>query len=472
MSERVRFAPSPTGGLHLGGARTALYNWLLARATGGAFILRIEDTNAASVVTGAEEAISSDLAWLGLTWDEGPDVGGPHAPYRQSERQERYRTTFARLRGAGFLYPCFCTTDQLAVDRSVAAAANRPPRYSGRCRGLDAAAAETRIAAGEPHAWRFRVPAGDVIRFVDAVFGDIAVPVADIGDFVLVRSDGTATYDLACVTDDLEMDITTVLRGADHLTNTARQLLIYDALAASAPRFAHLPLVTGPTGSPLSKSGGATTVAALAAAGHSPAAVLQHVAQLGWSDPAGRQLLSADDLIASFSLDRVSVASAVHDPARLASLTTRHLHALPHAELLAAVRAMVPDVPEWLDLDLFVTRISADLARLSDVGPLVDAVVGTAPADEEAVTLLRSSEGVRSIDLAIRALSTAPGESTGEDLEDRVRATYAGAGLPLRIALPSLRAALTGPAHGLPIALLLDVIPRSVCLVRLERALG
>jgi len=472
VSTRVRFAPSPTGGLHLGGARTALYNWLVARGSGGAFVLRFEDTDAAMVVPGAAESIMEDLRWLGIDWDEGPDVGGALGPYRQSERGAHYSAVFERLRAAGAMYPCFCTREQLAADREVAAVGGLPPRYSGACRLIAPADAAVRIAAGEAHVWRFSVAHEGRAAWVDEVFGRTEVQRSDIGDFVLVRSDGSATYDLACVTDDIEMRITLVLRGADHLTNTARQLLIYEALGVAPPRFGHLSLVTGPGGVPLSKSAGATSIHDLAAEGHLPSAVVQHVALLGWSDPADRQVLTTPELIEAFSLARVSTSSAAHDPARLAALTTRHLHALPPAALTDAVRSHLDDVPEWLDLAAFIPAVAGDLALATDIRTYTDAVAGVAMADTEARELLASPEASDVLALLIGAVGSLDAAVSGQDAEAAVRAAAREAGMPLRLALPVLRAALTGRTHGLPVALLLGTIPRDVSLERLSRAVG
>ncbi|MCX8006622.1 MAG: glutamate--tRNA ligase, partial [Coriobacteriia bacterium] len=313
MSVRTRFAPAPTGALHLGGARTALFSWLVARSAGGEFVIRIEDTDVRRTVPGSEDSLLEDLRWLGLDWDEGPDVGGPYAPYRQSERSALYRAAAERLREAGALYPCYCTPEELAADREVDRAAGRAPRYAGRCRTLTDSQRARLHAEGRKAAWRFAVPQSAIVSFDDAVHGAMRFSTEDIGDFVVLRSDGRATYDLACVVDDAAMDISFVVRGDDHLANTPRQILLAQALGERVPRFAHLPLVIGPEGEPLSKSKGGWAVADLRAEGFLPSAAVEYLASLGWQGPEDLVVRGPADLLAVFDIRSVSPSPSRHD---------------------------------------------------------------------------------------------------------------------------------------------------------------
>ncbi len=322
---RVRFAPSPTGQLHVGNARTALFNWLLARGSGGAFILRIEDTDAERSTRESEAAILRDLRWLGLDWDEGPDVGGPHGPYRQSERLHLYESYAKELLAAGAAYHCFCSTAQLDLDRQAALAEGRPTLYAGTCRHVTREQAAERIASGERPAIRFRVPHERDVVFTDAVRGDVRFQTDVIGDPVIVRADGTPAYNFAVVVDDALMEVTHVVRGEDHISNTPRQILLYEALGFAAPVFAHLSLVMGPDHSPLSKRHGATSVAEFRGKGYLPEALVNYLALIGWSPGGGDELLPIDELARRFSLDGVGHSAGVFDEEKLAWANRHYL---------------------------------------------------------------------------------------------------------------------------------------------------
>src|ERR1700687_5677539 len=279
---RVRFAPSPTGYLHVGGARTALFNWLFARRHGGVFVLRIEDTDAERSSTEMVEAVLDGLRWLGIDWDEGPKIGGPYAPYFQSQRLDRHRAMAERLVAEGDAYRCYCTTELLKTKRDAAEQAGSAWRYDRTCLALTpdeiAACGRDRV----PYAVRFRVPEGPT-RFDDLVHGAIEFDGANIEDFVLLRSDGHPTYQLSVVSDDVEMKITHVVRGDDHISNTPKQILLYRAIGADVPRFAHVPLILGPDKKRLSKRHGATSVTEYARQGYLPEAMFNFLSLLGWS---------------------------------------------------------------------------------------------------------------------------------------------------------------------------------------------
>jgi glutamyl-tRNA synthetase len=327
---RVRFAPSPTGYLHVGGARTALYNWLFARRMNGVFILRIEDTDADRSRPELTTAILESMEWLGLKWDEGP--------FLQSDRLDRYRAMAVELERAGHVYPCFCTAEELQAKRS-AAAGGRPWKYDGTCRNLQAPEREKRLAAGIPHVVRFRVPEIGATDFEDLVFGRVTVENEEIEDFVLLRSDGQPTYHLSVVADDVDMRITHVVRGADHLSNTPKQILVYRAAGASLPAFAHLPLILGPDKQRLSKRHGATSVGAYQDQGILPETLVNFLALLGWTPAGGEEILSLEAMVQQFDLSSVSRSNAVFDPEKLAWMNGQYLRALPMDRLAPLVEA-------------------------------------------------------------------------------------------------------------------------------------
>jgi glutamyl-tRNA synthetase/nondiscriminating glutamyl-tRNA synthetase len=322
---RVRFAPSPTGYLHVGNARTALFNWLLARGQGGRFVLRIEDTDIERSTRASEQSIVDDLRWLGLDWDEGPDQPGAHAPYRQSERLELYRSVAADLVESNRAYYCFCTPAQLDAEREAALARGEPPKYGGRCRGLAAVEAAERRAAGEAAAIRFAVPHGRPVTFHDLVRGDVTFAPDVLGDFIIVRSDGRPAYNFAVVVDDVRMAITHVVRGEDHISNTPRQLLVYEALEAHPPAFAHLSLVLGPDHAPLSKRHGATSVAEFRERGYLPEALVNYLALLGWSPGENEEIVDLRDMARRFDLTKVSHSAAVFDTGKLAWMNRHYM---------------------------------------------------------------------------------------------------------------------------------------------------
>jgi nondiscriminating glutamyl-tRNA synthetase len=322
---RLRFAPSPTGQLHVGNARTALFNWLLARGRRGTFVLRIEDTDTERSTRQSEHSILADLKWLGLDWDEGPDVGGPYGPYRQSERVERYTNTVNEWLATSRAYRCFCTPDRLEADRQAALAAGLPPKYGGRCRDLASAEVATRIGGGEAAAIRFRIPDRRDVTFNDIVRGDVTFSTDVIGDPVIVRSDGRPAYNFAVVVDDVHMAITHVVRGEDHISNTPRQILMYEALGAQAPAFAHLSLVLGPDHAPLSKRHGATSVEEFRERGYLPEALVNYLALLGWSPGENEEIVPVREMAARFDLAVVSHSAAVFDMAKLAWMNRHYM---------------------------------------------------------------------------------------------------------------------------------------------------
>ncbi len=338
-SVRVRFAPSPTGYLHVGGARTALYNWLFARRHGGLFVLRIEDTDVGRSKPELVEAILENLAWLGLKWDEGP--------YRQSERLERYHQVAEELERRGHAYPCFCTSEELQAKRARSEAERRPWKYDGACRRLSPEERARRRAENRPAVLRFQVPEAGETAFEDQVFGRVTVAHRDLEDFVLLRSDSHPTYHLGVVVDDLDMRITHVIRGADHLSNTPKQVLLYRALETSSPAFAHLPLLLGPDRQRLSKRHGATSVGAYRDLGILPEALVNFLALLGWTPPGGKEIVRLEDMVQGFDLAAVSKSNAVFDGEKLAWMNGEYLRRLPADRLLALVEQELKAAHLW-----------------------------------------------------------------------------------------------------------------------------
>ncbi|OFW09828.1 MAG: glutamate--tRNA ligase [Acidobacteria bacterium RIFCSPLOWO2_02_FULL_67_36] len=332
---RVRFAPSPTGHLHVGNARTALFNWLLAHGKDGTFILRIEDTDAERSTRESEAGILEDLRWLGLEWDEGPDVGGLHGPYRQSERLHLYASYANELMAAGHAYHCFCSATRLEADRQAMLASGRPPRYAGTCRALTRDESRARIEAGERPVVRFKVPENVEVSFRDLVRGEVTFNTEVIGDPVLVRSDGRPAYNFAVVIDDALMEVTHVIRGEDHISNTPRQVLLYQALGFAPPEFAHLSLVMGPDHTPLSKRHGATSVAEFRERGYLPEALVNYLALIGWSPGGDEELLPVDELARRFALEDVGHSAGVFDIEKLAWMNRHYMKEAAPARLAA-----------------------------------------------------------------------------------------------------------------------------------------
>lgn len=316
---RVRFAPSPTGNLHIGGARTAIYNWAYARRNGGTFILRIEDTDPQRSTQENTDVIVRALKWLGLDWDEGPEVGGAFGPYFQTQRFDTYGEALEKLKHSGSVYPCFCTPEELAAKREAGMAASTFHGYDRTCRNIPAAEAEERIAAGDPHVWRLKVPLDHgPVTFEDKVYGTCTFPLDVMDDFIVMRSDDTPTYNFVVCIDDALMQITHVIRGDDHLSNTPRQILVYEALGIPIPEFAHLSMILGSDGKRLSKRHGATSVEAYRDKGYFPDALLNYLALLGWSLDGETTIIDRKTLCENFSLDRISKNPAIFDEEKLA----------------------------------------------------------------------------------------------------------------------------------------------------------
>ena len=333
---RVRFAPSPTGPFHIGGARSALFNWLFARKMGGKLILRIEDTDLERSSRASEENIKAALKWLGMDWDEGVDVGGEYGPYRQTERLDLYKKFTDKLLAEGKAYYCYCTDDELEAERQALLADGKMPRYMGKCRNLSSEQVAEFKAQGRKPTVRFRVPADQLIVVHDLVRGDVEFDSNGIGDFVIVKSDGIPTYNYAVVIDDALMKITHVIRAEEHLSNTPRQCLIYDALGFEKPLFGHISLILGKDHTKMSKRHGATSVDQYRQLGYQPAGIVNFLALLGWAPSSEQEIFSESELIQAFSMDHVAKNPAVFDIDKLNWINQHYMRALDEESFFAA----------------------------------------------------------------------------------------------------------------------------------------
>jgi glutamyl-tRNA synthetase len=483
---RVRFAPSPSGHLHVGGARTALFNWLFARHHGGTFILRVEDTDARRSSIESIQAIVTALRWLSLAWDEGPDAGGPCAPYFQSERAEQYRTAARRLVDEDKAYPCYCTEEELEQARQEQQRAGQPLRYGGRCSGLSAAERHALAARGREPAIRFRV-AREVVVVDDLVKGPVEFDATLYGDLVILRSSGQAMYNFACVIDDAAMRISHVVRGDEHLANTPKQMLLCRALGLPEPRFAHLPMILGKDREKLSKRHGHTSVGEFAERGYLPEAMVNYLSLLGWSPGQGQgdEVLAPAELVERFDLGGVVRNPAVFDGTKLDWLnqqhlkrkTPRELEALAAPFLTAAFGRVRPD-PSVDDerFHAMLALVADALVVLPDVGSQMRVFFDEAiRPDEAALAALRAARRRAALLARLRAvLSAAPPAGPGWS-RDAVKASIAGVGRELGVKGKDLfmpvRIATTGYAQGADLSATVWLLGRDRVVGNLARAL-
>ena len=460
----TRFAPSPTGALHPGNARTALFSFLLARGAGGRFILRVEDTDRARDSDIHVAAQMEDLAWLGISWDAGPDRDDGHGPYRQSERGAIYDDLYRRLEEQGSVYPCFCTPAELEISRKAQAAAGQPPRYPGTCRGLDAAARRARQAAGRQPALRFAVPEAETIRFDDLVRGPQAVEAASLGDFPVRRADGGAVFFFCNAVDDALMGITHVLRGDDHLSNTPRQLLLLRALGLRIPRYGHLPLLLDAGGAPQSKRRGSITIAELRRQGYLASALGNYLLRLGhhgapddWVEPS--------ELAHHFRADHLGRAPAHFDAVQLAHWqreAVRRLTPPQAADLLAGVFPA-----DWPPAQRAAVAglLRGNLLLPQDAAGWLAVLGGELPELEPAEKGVVAEAGAGFFITALAAYT-----ETGADLGRLARELKSRTGRKGAALFMPLRIALTGRHDGPELAALLPAIPEALVRARLESA--
>lgn len=487
---RVRFAPSPTGWLHVGGARTAYFNWLFARQHRGVFIVRIEDTDVERSTAASEAGVLEDLRWLGLDADEGPGVGGPVGPYRQSERLDLYRERAERLTGAGLAYPCFCTDAELDERRQAAAASGRSPHYDGRCRRLTAEERQARLGEGRPHSIRFAVEPRDVVLH-DRVRGEVRFPEGVVGDFVLLRSNGLPTYNFACVVDDAGMKISHVLRAEEHLANTPRQLMLYEALGEKPPEFAHVALILNRDRTKMSKRSGEAAVAVgdWRRDGFVPEALLGYLALLGFHPGDDREILTREELLEAFTLDRLGKSGSVFDPDKLRWMNAHWIHHATAAQIrgwCAAARlgGATAGEPSWTraiedaeargaagpHLDRLLDAVRSNLATLADLPGELEPFVAEAPTlDDEARATFESPGAARVLEAAASELETLA-EWSGETVKSAIQQIGKRLGVKGRDLFQPLRAALTGRIHGPELPLVADLLGRERTVRRLRAA--
>ena len=452
---RVRFAPSPTGYLHIGGARTALFNWLYARRHGGAFVLRIEDTDTERSSWEMVSGIVDGLRWLGLDWDEGPDVGGPHAPYFQSQRIEQYRALAERLVSGGQAYYCYCSIDTLRQKRQAAEAAGGGWIYDRTCCALSADAVARNEAADLPRAVRFKVPPGRT-SFDDLVHGPIAFDNANIEDFVVLRADRQPTYHLSVVADDIDMAITHVVRGDDHVSNTPKHVLLYQAFASPPPEFAHVPLILGPDRKRLSKRHGATSVMEYQRMGYLPEAMVNFLSLLGWSPGGDRELLTREELVAAFTLEGISGGNAVFNPEKLDWFNQQHIMRLPIDELAGRVAPFLRAAGLWSGefesiredwLHSVVELVRPRVKRLPQfVDELRPFLEETVTYDDSAVAKHLSSSEITAVLAELSGAYAKLRPFSTENLEATLRELAQARGIKAAALIHATRVAVTGRA--------------------------
>ena len=450
---RVRFAPSPTGYLHVGGARTALFNWLFARRQGGTFVLRIEDTDTERSSWEMVAGIVDGLRWLGLDWDEGPDVGGPHGPYYQSERLDGHRTRAERLVADGRAYYCYCSTETIQAKRAAAEAAGGGWIYDRTCCGLSATEIAEREAAKLPRAIRFKVPEGRT-SFADQVHGPIVFDNTHIEDFVILRSDGQPTYHLSVVCDDVDMAITHVIRGDDHVSNTPKHVLLFEAFGAPIPAFAHVPLILGTDKKRLSKRHGATSVMAYPELGYLPEAMVNFLALLGWSPGSDEELFTRDELVTRFALDGISGGNAVFNPEKLDWFNQQHMMRLPASDLAGRIAPLLRSAGLWSDrydaadrpwlervIDLLKPRAKT-LGQFVTDGRLF--FVDDVDYDPAAVAKHLHAAGSRELLSAVQTSLDALPAFTQGPIEEALRGLAAQRGIKPALPIHMTRVAVTG----------------------------
>lgn len=481
---RVRYAPSPTGDPHVGNVRQAIWSWLFARHSGGDFLIRLEDTDQTRMVPGSLDRIFGSLRWLGIDWDEGPDIGGSYAPYVQSERLPRYRAAADQLLADGHAYLCFCSAERLTEMRKAQQAAGEPPGYDGLCRALSTGEAAARAGAGEPHVLRFKMRDDGTTTLVDLLRGEITVENRHFDDFVILKTDQFPTYHLAHVVDDHDMQISHVTRGDEWLPSAPRHARIWDALGYTRPVFVHFPVILGPDGGKLSKRHGAKSVLEYADEGYVPAAVFNFLAILGWSYDDKTEIFTREQLVEVFDLADISVNPAAFDTQKLEWMNGVYLRDMPEAELIALFaerldRDLPADVPRPLDGGLiaaFTPHIRERVKLLNEVAGLVDFFFVPSiaiPAAEEFLSAKRWREdapgAARSLDAIANALEPLAEWSTPA-IEAVMRGTTDAIGEKVGDVFTLCRLAVTGKRIAPPLFETMEIVGREPTVARLRAA--
>jgi len=509
MSVRVRFAPSPTGYLHLGGARTALFNWLFARQKGGRFILRIEDTDEVRSTDEAVQAIIHGLHWLGMDWDEGPDYPelptagvlepgkkpegmkfeikekGKHKPYFQMQRLELYRKYAEELVQSGKAYRCYCLLGELEEMRRKALQEKRPPKYDGRCRSLSAKDEKMYIEEGRKPVVRFKTPQEGVTEFEDIVRGKVSFENNLLDDFVMLKSSGSSTYNFAVVVDDHEMEITHVIRGDDHISNTPRQILLYQALGWEKPKFAHIPMILGSDGSRLSKRHGATSLNYYKDEGYLSEALMNYLALLGWATQDSQQIFTREELKEKFSLERCAKSAAIFDPQKLLWMNGEYIRKMkPYDLTTEALRFIIEEdlvqgdtdeeVREWVEnvLTKAVSLEQEKIKLLKDVPNLIKYMIKenlkNEDYEEEAKEKVLKVKGVKEILSDCRERLAKLEDFSEEKIEQEVRNYAKESGKKTSEVFHPIRAAVSGRTRGPGLFALLSFLGRERVLKRID----
>jgi glutamyl-tRNA synthetase len=468
---RCRFAPAPSGSLHVGNVRSALFSWLHARGRGGIFILRVEDTDASRVTEEAFRGVLDDLRWLGIDWDEGPEVGGPHGPYRQSERREIYRDAAARLVAQSDAYPCYCTAEELEERRRAALARKEPPGYDGRCRVLQADERAAFEAAGRPSALRFAMPEREWV-IQDLVKGEVRWAPSQQRDFVIVRSDGTPVFLLAVAVDDMLMRVTHVVRGDDLLASAPRNAAVIEALGGTPPVYAHVPQVLGPDGKPLSKRHGSTSVAAFREQGYLPEALVNYLALLGWSKDDHTTFLTRAELVDAFELERVSHNPAVFDTEKLTWMNNHYIQQLDDDDLAARCIPFLTEAGLGVDPVGLRTAMPLVRERMRTLAEVVDLLRflftdDIEPNDKAHALIEKAPDGY--LKAAADALDGVMGWDA-ETITSALDALAEGASLSRTKGWQPIRAAVTGSNVSPPLPESLALLGRDRTLARLRGA--
>jgi nondiscriminating glutamyl-tRNA synthetase len=487
---RVRIAPSPTGPLHIGTARTALFNYLYAKRTGGTFILRLEDTDVARSTVAFEADIIDNLHWLGITWDEGPDAAGgtdhgPFAPYRQMQRVETYRAAADDLLARDLAYPCYCTPEELEADRKAQEAAHEAPRYVGRCAALTAEEREARERDGRRGAIRFRVKPGKV-AWDDLVRGTVEIDTANLGgDFVIVRSNGDPLYHFVVVVDDAAMDMTDIIRGEDHISNTPKHILLFEALGHAVPRFGHLPLILNPDRTKMSKRKSQTAISDYRAQGYLPETMFNFLAFLGWSTGTEEEILSRDELVARFDLEHVHKGGAVFDRDRLEWLNGQWIRRLATEDLIERLlpfleadrdAGRIDRVPSADELRPLVPIIQERLPTLGAIGELIGFLWQHAVALDPAMLIPKRWDRATTT-TGLHAARDTIAETTAltfeaDELEPPMRALAESRGWKAGDLFMAIRVAVTGRTATPPLFDSLVALGRDRVLARLDAAVA
>ena len=472
---RVRFAPSPTGELHVGNARTALFNWMFARHHGGSLVLRVEDTDESRSALSYQVSLLDDLKWLGLDWDEGPEKNGAYGPYKQSQRLDLYAEHLKKLIDDDLVYPCYCTEEELEEERQALILSKRMPRYMGKCRNLSTGERDALAAQGRKPSWRFKVPP-TTVEFNDLVRGLIRFEGESIGDFIIVRSNGMPAYNFAVVIDDHLMAITHVIRGEDHLSNTALQIMLYRALGFEPPVFAHHCLILGKDHAKLSKRHGSVSVGEFRRMGYLPEALLNYLGLLGSSFADTREVLSQSEMVEAFSLDRASKSGAVFDEEKLRWLNAVYIRSLTADDLMNRLLPFLRRAgyqPEELDplwLKQIVETVKDELTALADIGEHVALFFDSRYRMTSEAKQVLDSAGAKKVVLAFgEYLDTAAGLPL-EIYAAAIKHARESSGIKGRDLFMPVRAALTGKVKGPELEKVFAILGKESAVKRLKQA--